>query len=690
MKNSEYWKKRFEQLENASHQKGTEFYQNLNDQFVNAQSQIDKEIRSWYQRFAVNNNISITEAKKLLNKQELSELKWTVNEYIKYGEQNALDGMFMKQLENASARYHISRLEALKLNTQCIIEKLYGNKTDEITDFIKNIYSDNMYHSMYELQKGFNIGWNFSNIDEKKLEKLISKPWAVDGVNFSERIWNDKKKLINEVNNELTSMCLTGKSPDKAVENIAKKMKTSKSRAKSIVYTESSYFQSQSDRDTFEKFGCEKYEILATLDSRTSETCQQMDGSVFDLDEYEVGVSAPPFHPYCRTVMIPYFDDEFSIDERAARDEETGKTYYVPSNVKYDEWKAAFVDGDHSGFDEITTKGKKHFKRNDINFDLNKNNGTIKVKEVLDIKNFPNAFTDKREIKNTQTMLDYINNLKDADVKVLKLYNNMDKMENIESQGIPFKITHTKNHALSMTYNNLTKEIIDVKLNIPKLSGDNLSGQIGVALHEEMHYIDFLNRADVKKYSSYFSTQQKGLVNIVSQKTDYIGEDAKKLFDQFKDEYRNITNKIFQDYQIKISDLTDDYINKYGNANVGVISLPVKKYKELNKLIKKLKTERTNLIDYEARNIMGGSIGNLQDIYDALSGGSLRDKGTILFGHGTRYYVNIDSRVKEIVANYGSLSVLRPDLIEILRKDYPKLVDELDKYIDELLKKVGV
>ena len=85
MKNSNYWKKRFKQLEAASFQKGVKYYQVLDNQYVVAQGQIEKEIRSWYQRFAVNNNVSIAEAKKMLSKQELMELKWTVNDYIKYG-----------------------------------------------------------------------------------------------------------------------------------------------------------------------------------------------------------------------------------------------------------------------------------------------------------------------------------------------------------------------------------------------------------------------------------------------------------------------------------------------------------------------------------------------------------------------------------------------------------------------------
>ena len=85
----------------------------------------------------------------------------------------------------------------------------------------------------------------------------------------------------------------------------------------------------------------------------------------------------------------------------------------------------------------------------------------------------------------------------------------------------------------------------------------------------------------------------------------------------------------------------------------------------------------------------GGGIGNLQDIYDALSGGALRDKGTVIYGHGSDYYRNIESRVHETVANYAALSVTRPDLINLLRADKPDLVAELEALISELLKKAG-
>jgi hypothetical protein len=105
---------------------------------------------------------------------------------------------------------------------------------------------------------------------------------------------------------------------------------------------------------------------VATLDSRTSEICQEMDGKTFRMSEWEVGVNAPPFHVNCRTTTIPYFDDEFSnTGKRAARGED-GKTYYVPADTTYKEWEKAYVNGDKSGAKEVKTDAAINEKTPDV------------------------------------------------------------------------------------------------------------------------------------------------------------------------------------------------------------------------------------------------------------------------------------------------------------------------------------
>lgn len=351
-KNQAYWRKRFEILEQASNAYAHQTIRKIDPAFTQAERQIDAEITAWYQRFADNNEITMQEARKLLNSKELAELKWDIDTYIKYGEQNAIDGLWMKELENASAKFHISRLEALKLRTQQAAEVAFGNELDEVDGLARKVLTEGYYHTAFELQKGMGVGWDIGTMDNRKLEKLLSTPWTTDGKTFSDRIWTSKQQLIGEVHNQLTRTCLQGKAPDEAIKNISKKFGVSKSQAGRLVMTEQAYFHSVSQEEAFKELGVEQYEIVATLDSHTSEICQDMDGQHFDMKDYEPGVTAPPFHPWCRSVTCPYFDDDFgSVGERAARDEETGKTYYVPANVKYPEWKKAFVDGgSKSGF----------------------------------------------------------------------------------------------------------------------------------------------------------------------------------------------------------------------------------------------------------------------------------------------------------------------------------------------------
>lgn len=50
------------------------------------------------------------------------------------------------------------------------------------------------------------------------------------------------------------------------------------------------------------------------------------------------------FHVWCRFTTAPWFEDEFEFSERAARNT-NGKTYYVPDNITYNDWKKGLLVG---------------------------------------------------------------------------------------------------------------------------------------------------------------------------------------------------------------------------------------------------------------------------------------------------------------------------------------------------------
>ena len=363
MKNADYWAQRFTQLEDAQNQQGADALKKIEAQYRQAQKQLEAQISTWYQRFAKNNGITLAEARQWLTGKDLKEFKWDVQDYIKYGQDNALSGGWMKELENASAKYHISKLEALKIHTQQSLESLFSKQGLTVSGTLSDVYTSGYYHTVYELQKGFNIGWDIAGIDEAQLEKVLAKPWAADGYNFSERIWKNKDKLISEVHNELSQNIMLGADPQKAIDALAKKMNTSKHNAGRLVMTEEAYFSSTAQKEAFQELGVKQFEIVATLDSHTSEICRMMDGKHFPMTDFQPGATAPPFHVYCRSTTVPYFDDDFGqIGERAARDEETGKTYYIPDDMKYQDWEDTFVKGgDKSGFDVLDDGSALHY-----------------------------------------------------------------------------------------------------------------------------------------------------------------------------------------------------------------------------------------------------------------------------------------------------------------------------------------
>lgn len=399
MKSKKYWEKRFEQLEESLYKKTLDVANNNKTSFDLAEKKINEQIAIWYQRFAKNNEVSMSNAKKLLNSDELEELKWDVSEYIKYGRENALNQKWMKELENASAKFHISRLEALRIRVRNTVEQLYNSEEELINTHLEDTYKSSYYHNHFEIQKGFGVGFDIGTIDLEKLKKVLSTPWAADEKNFSDRIWQSKSQLINELNNELTTMCLLGKAPDEAIRNISKKLNVSRAQAGRLVMTESAFISSAAQKDCFNSLDVENYEILATLDFHTSVICRSMDSKVFPMSEYQIGVTAPPFHPNCRTTTIPSFDDDYDISTRAARDE-NGKTCYVSANMKYSEWKRKYVN----------TNVSKNYK--DVTKEwLNKatpNSHTVKDRQYFEYKG------TRYKVDNKNVVLDYSNHEKEV------------------------------------------------------------------------------------------------------------------------------------------------------------------------------------------------------------------------------------------------------------------------------------
>lgn len=335
-RSSEYWRERTLLLEEYLYERGVEYFHELEDAYNKAVLTTDKEVSRLYRRLADNNNITLSEARKLLTTNELKEFRWTVEEYIEKARENELTKAWSKQLENASLRYRISRLEAMKVLMQNQVELLMGNEVDGVSKLMSDVYTEGYYRSRHILDTGIGIGCSFVGIDTKTVDKVIRKPWVADGRNFSERIWGQHRpQLINDLHSGLTQSIIRGESSEKLICQISKKYNVAKNKAANLVLTERAYFSSLSEQESYKELGVEYQEFSATMDERTSDICRSMDGRIFKTSEIEIGVNAPPLHCRCRSVMVPYFGDK----ERTSGVGEI----VIPEGMGYEEWYDKFV-----------------------------------------------------------------------------------------------------------------------------------------------------------------------------------------------------------------------------------------------------------------------------------------------------------------------------------------------------------
>lgn len=344
--NNNYWKERALEVENNSRSTAEIGRKEIEKIFAVTYSRLKKEINYWWHRFAVNNSLTLSEAKKLMKSKELEELDWDVEEYIKKGIEAAIVTLpeADKQLENASAKVHINRLTALKLQVLVIANEMFSDVNKTVKDCMRKVYEDAYYTTAYNIQNGIGVYSDFNRINDRVLEQVLQRPWAEDGSNFSERIWGKQRpKLVNKIHKDLVDCVSRGRNPNEYTEELAKEFKVGLNQANNLIVTEYNYFNERATQDCMKELDVEEYEILGTLDGATCATCGGLDGKHYLLKDAVIGINSPPFHPRCRCTTIPYFNDEFTQGEERAYKGEDGKTHYTKAKT-YDEWKKEFVN----------------------------------------------------------------------------------------------------------------------------------------------------------------------------------------------------------------------------------------------------------------------------------------------------------------------------------------------------------
>ena len=347
-----YWEERQEDMYKAGEMKVNQYFTRLEKAFNQTRRELQKTVESFYFRYAEENGLSYAAAQKKLDAEELGELK----DYIDLVMQNI--GKYNQTVNNLSIKARITRYQALEAQIDAMLRQLYAiDYQSEAEKTMQEVYEDTYYRTWYNVDQYHGTHMAFAQVSPTIVEKLLEYPF--NGAAFSSRLWRQKDHLQTQLMEAVTTMLIQGVHPQKLTKEFARKMQSKKFDAYRLLHTESSFLMSEAAHAGYKEDGVEKYEILATLDSKTCGVCGELDGKLYEIGKEVVGVNMPPFHPLCRCTDVPYYDDTPTEDlTRVARDPETGKTYEVPADMTWKEWKKKFIEKT-SKFDTIEPENTK-------------------------------------------------------------------------------------------------------------------------------------------------------------------------------------------------------------------------------------------------------------------------------------------------------------------------------------------
>lgn len=281
----DYWEKRQTELMQRL-EKGTEnTIKSLIQSYEQATKNINKEISRIYRNYSKLDVLDKKVLNQLLNKKETDtyrkNLLTTINNNIK--NEDIKQKMLLKYNSSAYS-FRISRYEQLQECIDLELKKL-ADIEQQITEirYVDTI-KEGYYHNIYNVQKATGLGFNFSQIDNKTINLLLSEKWT-DNANFSQRIWKNSEKLGNYLKAQLTADTMSGKTIQKIASELSGYMNVGLYNATTLVRTEVNHFANEAEMLSYEELDIEKYRFIATLDNVTCKHCAELDNKVFNLKD---------------------------------------------------------------------------------------------------------------------------------------------------------------------------------------------------------------------------------------------------------------------------------------------------------------------------------------------------------------------------------------------------------------------
>lgn len=252
-----YTEEEFTQLEQEERELTDEAIVILLLILANTKSNLEKELRNFYQQYGSDGVVTWQQARK-----------WV------------------------SDKDHRRRLTALLILLTDEFDKLHSKLNPKFDSFLTKVVNKEL---------------DFFNVD-LDVEDILNHVWGVDEATWFNRLADDVELWKVYVANDLKRSFMRQDNVEDVIEQLNKRFTSMEKVIQKLAMTESTAVGSLARREIFKEIGISKYQYYAREDERTCEVCGSLHGLVFPVSSYEIGVNASPMHPWCRCWEVPIMD----------------------------------------------------------------------------------------------------------------------------------------------------------------------------------------------------------------------------------------------------------------------------------------------------------------------------------------------------------------------------------------------
>ena len=309
MNSRDYWAEREAKALKDYITEEKEYSKRINEIYEETLQGIQSEIDAFYRKYAIDNKISLREAKKRVRKLDIAEYERKAKRYVKNKD-------FSKKANEEMRIYNltmkINRLEMLKANIG--LEQLKG--ASKLERFFYKILNRRALKE-YERQAGI-LGKSVR--DNAKLAHAVVNA-SFRGMNFSDRIWTNSAAMKADLDRLITTGLIRGKNPRVLAREMRKHViggegaVGAKYHAERLMRTELARVQTEAQKQSMEENGFELYQFF--VNGGCCSACEEVakkktkyGTGVYRIKDLQPGLNAAPIHPNCRCSIAPYEDSD--------------------------------------------------------------------------------------------------------------------------------------------------------------------------------------------------------------------------------------------------------------------------------------------------------------------------------------------------------------------------------------------